>query len=102
MRAVSSLEPLGSGFAVVTIGQRPMIRSIPKELNTDQSTVLGAVQILGYVTTSMLQVNLGWELERAQTVLDDLLSDSLVWIDAQADEHEYWTPMQMLDSSRTI
>lgn len=72
-----------------------MIRSVPKELNTDQSTVLEALQVLGYVTVSMLRVNLGWEAARAQTVLDDLLSDALVWIDTQADETEYWTPMHM-------
>ncbi len=76
-----------------------MIRSIPKELNTDQSTVLEALQVLGYVTVSMLRVNLSWEAARAQTVLDDLLADSLVWIDLQAHEPEYWAPMRMHDST---
>ena len=95
LRAVRSLKPLGSGFDIVTIGREAMIRSVPKELNTDQSTILEAIQVLGYVTVSMLQINLGWEGARAQTVLEDLLSDSLVWIDTQADEAEYWTPMRM-------
>ncbi|KAI9793063.1 MAG: hypothetical protein M1816_000961 [Peltula sp. TS41687] len=95
LRAVRSLEPLGSGFKIVNVGEQAMIRSVPKELNTDQSKVLEAIQVLGYVTVSMLQVNLGWEVARAQTVLDDLLSDSLVWIDMQADENEYWAPMRM-------
>lgn len=95
LRAVRSLEPLGSGFTIINVGDQAMIRSVPKELNTDQSTVLEAIQVLGYVTVSMLRVNLGWEAARAQTVLDDLLSDGLVWIDMQADENEYWTPMRM-------
>ncbi len=69
-----------------------MIRSIPKELSTDQSRVLEAVQVLGYITASMLEDNLKWEHERAQTVLEDLLADSLVWIDLQAEETEYWAP----------
>lgn len=97
LRAVKSLKPLGSGFSIVEIGRQSMIRSVPKELNTDQSTVLEALQVLGYVTVSMLQANLGWEAARAQTVLDDLLADSLVWIDLQADEAEYWAPIRMHD-----
>ena len=69
-----------------------MIRSIPKELSTDQSTVLEAIQILGYITASMIEDNLRWEPERAETVLEDLLADSLVWVDLQTDEKEYWAP----------
>ncbi|KAI9719812.1 MAG: hypothetical protein M1812_003301 [Candelaria pacifica] len=95
LRAVKSLKPLGSGFAVVTVGSKQMIRSVPKELNTDQSTVLAAIQILGYVTVSMLQANLRWERARAKTVIDDLLADSLVWVDTQAEETEYWSPTLM-------
>lgn len=74
------------------VGSKQMIRSIPKELNTDQSRVLEAIQVLGYVTVAMLVDNLGWENERAETVLEDLLADSLVWIDLQAEEKEYWAP----------
>lgn len=69
-----------------------MIRSIPKELSTDQSRVLEAVQVLGYVTASMLEDNLKWEHERAQTALEDLLADSLIWVDLQAEEAEYCGP----------
>jgi len=110
LRAVESLKPLGSGFTVIELGRRQMIRSVPKELNTDQSTVMEAIQVhfprtsssiksttdicqvLGFVTHSMLRVNLGWDRARVQTVIDDLLSDSLVWVDSQAEEREYWAP----------
>ncbi|KAL8935966.1 MAG: hypothetical protein Q9211_004425 [Gyalolechia sp. 1 TL-2023] len=95
LRAVKSLDPLGSGFSVITVGSRQMIRSIPKALNTDQSKVLEAIQVLGYVTCSMLEANLGWELARAETVIQDLLADSLVWVDEQAPENEYWSPAAM-------
>ena len=92
LRAVDALKPLCSGFAVIDLGRRQMVRSVPKELNTDQSTVLEAIQVLGFVTHSMLRANLGWDGARAQTVVDDLLSDSLIWVDDQADEKEYWAP----------
>jgi ESCRT-II complex subunit VPS22 len=91
-RAVDSLAPLGSCFTTMKIGHRELIRSVPKELNTDQSTVLEAIQLLGYVTISMLQLNLGWERPRAHAVMDDLMADSLVWVDGQAGEKEYWSP----------
>lgn len=98
-RAVKSLEPLGSGFTIMTLGAQQMIRSVPKELNPDQSTVLEVIQILGYVTVSMLQVNLNWEGARAVAVIDDLVSDSLVWLDNQCEEAEYWTPTAIQDSA---
>jgi len=91
-RAVDALKPLGGGYKIVELGGKSMIRSVPKELNTDQSTVLEAVQILGYVTVSMLQVNLHWEKARTQTVIEDLMADSLLWVDLQSVEPEYWSP----------
>lgn len=99
LRAVKSLTPLGSGFSILHVGPKQYIRSIPKELNTDQATVLEAIQVLGYVGISMLQLNLHWERPRAQTVIDDLVSDGLVWVDAQVAEHEYWSPQGLLDDS---
>ncbi|KAL7266045.1 ESCRT II complex subunit Dot2, partial [Rhizina undulata] len=91
-RAVEALGPLGGGFGVVSIGGRKWIRSVPKELNGDQSTVLEVIQVLGYVTFSMLRVNLSWDNQRIETVIDDLLSDGLVWVDEQAKEKEFWSP----------
>ncbi|RAL13702.1 ESCRT-II subunit protein SNF8 [Aspergillus homomorphus CBS 101889] len=99
LRAVKSLEPLGSGLAIIRVGSKQYIRSVPKELNTDQSTVLEVIQVLGYVSISMLRVNLKWEEARAQTVVDDLLADGLVWLDAQGEENEYWSPQNLLDDS---
>ena len=101
LRAVKSLKPLGSGFSIVAVGSKQMIRSIPKELNTDQSRVLEAIEVLGYVTVSMLQDNLNWEYARAETVIEDLLSDSLVWVDTQVREREYWSPAFMHDADDT-
>jgi ESCRT-II complex subunit VPS22 len=102
IRAVKSLEPLGSGFKIMTLGNIQMIRSIPRELNTDQSTVLEVLSILGHVTVSMLVINLSWEQARAIAIIDDLIAESLVWIDSQAGETTYWTPMAIRDSMNSI
>ncbi|KAI2639854.1 ESCRT-2 complex [Hypomontagnella submonticulosa] len=97
LRAVGTLKPLGSSYSVIRVGNRPYIRSVPKELNTDQSSVLEAVQVLGYVTVSMLMVNIRWARARAQTAVDDLLGEGMLWVDKQAPEWEYWSPGFMLD-----
>ncbi|GAM88908.1 hypothetical protein ANO11243_069420 [Dothideomycetidae sp. 11243] len=98
LRAVESLKPLGSGFDVIKLGSKQMIRSVPKELNPDQSTVLEVIQVLGFVSISMLQINLQWERPRALAVMEDLIADSLVWVDAQGDEKEYWSPAFMYET----
>lgn len=94
-RALQSLEPLGGMFKITSLGSQKFIRSVPKELNPDQSIVLVVIQVLGYVTVSMLQANLGWEQARAIAVIDDLVADSLVWVDEQAEEKEFWSPASM-------
>ena len=47
LRAVKSLEPLGSGFAVERIGKQALVRSVPGELNTDSNRLLGLGQKTG-------------------------------------------------------
>ncbi|KAI8951986.1 EAP30/Vps36 family-domain-containing protein [Xylaria longipes] len=100
LRAVATLKPLGSSYSVIKVGNKSYIRSVPKELNTDQSAVLEAAQVLGYVSVSMLMVNLRWTRARAQTAVEDLLGEGMLWVDKQAPEWEYWSPsFIMVDSS---
>ncbi|KAI0971801.1 EAP30/Vps36 family-domain-containing protein [Xylaria arbuscula] len=100
LRAVATLKPLGSSYSVIKVGNKSYIRSVPKELNTDQSSVLEAAQVLGYVSVSMLMVNLRWTRARAQTAVEDLLGEGMLWVDKQAPEWEYWSPgFIIMDSS---
>lgn len=94
-RALDSLEPLGGMFKTTMLGSTKFIRSVPKELNQDQAVVLEVIQVLGFVTVSMLQDNLAWEAARAVAVVDDLVGDGLVWVDEQAAETEFWSPASM-------
>jgi ESCRT-II complex subunit VPS22 len=96
LRAVTTLKPLGSSYSTLTVGHKLYIRSVPKELNIDQSAVLEAAQLLGYVSVSMLMLNLRWPRARAKTAIDDLVSESMLWVDKQCDEWEYWSPGFML------
>ncbi|OBT78393.1 ESCRT-II complex subunit VPS22 [Pseudogymnoascus sp. 05NY08] len=99
LRAVLSLTPLGSSYSTPSIGSKQYIRSVPKELNTDQSSVLSAAQIIGYVTLSTLVLNLKWSRARARTAIDDLVAESMLWVDSQCGggEWEYWAPGFVLE-----
>ncbi|KAI8920260.1 EAP30/Vps36 family-domain-containing protein [Powellomyces hirtus] len=89
-RSIKTLKPLGSGFALVQIGARKMVQSVPRELNADFATVLGLAQAKGYTTRRDVVALLAWDADRAQTVLDDLLKDGICWVDAQADPPQFW------------
>ncbi|KAL5615031.1 hypothetical protein BROUX41_005096 [Berkeleyomyces rouxiae] len=92
LRAVGTLKPLGSSYSVVKVGHKQYIRSVPRELSTDQSFVMEASQIEGYVSVDMLTANLGWAKPRAQTAIEDLLSEGMLWVDKQCEPWEYWNP----------
>ncbi|UKZ68438.1 uncharacterized protein TrAtP1_009474 [Trichoderma atroviride] len=82
-RAVETLKPLGGSYAVVTVGRKEYVRSVPRELSTDQAAVVEAAQVLGYVSVGMLQDNLGWEVARCKTVIEDLMAGGMLWVDKQ-------------------
>ncbi|KAI6784744.1 Vacuolar-sorting protein-like protein [Emericellopsis cladophorae] len=98
-RAVETLKPLGGSYAVISVGHKEYVRSVPRELSNDQASVVEAAQVLGYVSVSMLRDNLGWEKARCQTVIDDLMSEGMLWVDKQTrGEWEYWSPTSMVDT----
>jgi ESCRT-II complex subunit VPS22 len=95
LRSVRALGVLGKGLDLEQVGGeygKAYIRSVPRELSTDQSSVLGVCDVLGYVSVSLLRDNLGWAPERCRKVLDEMVGEGLVWVDDQGAEREYWTP----------
>jgi ESCRT-II complex subunit VPS22 len=75
------------------VGRKEYVRSVPRELNDDQVSVVEAAQVLGYVSVGMLRDNLGWDRARARTVIDDLVAGGMLWVDKQTKgEWEYWSP----------
>lgn len=102
-RAVETLKPLAGSYGIVQVGRREYVRSVPRELSNDQAAVLEAVQVLGYVSISMLRDNLGWERARCRTVIDDFVGEGMLWVDKQTgDEWEYWSPGFMASVEESI
>nr|CAG8541582.1 6971_t:CDS:2 [Entrophospora candida] len=92
IRSIKTLKPLGSGFEVLQIGVQKMVRSVPRELNKDQSDILLLAQSRGFVTKDLIRIELGWRMERIDDAIDTLLADGLCWIDDHANPYEYWIP----------
>jgi ESCRT-II complex subunit VPS22 len=45
VRAIKTLKPLSGGYEVLQIGNRKLVRSVPKELDKDQSALLLLAQV---------------------------------------------------------
>lgn len=93
-KTVSLLQTLDDNFAIITIGNKKFVRSIPQELNKDQSTILEVCEIMGYTSVLLLVANYRWSQYRAQDVLQSMVSSGFLWVDDQTEENEihYWEP----------
>ncbi|RCI04963.1 ESCRT-II subunit protein snf8, partial [Rhizopus stolonifer] len=100
IRAIKTLKPLSGGYEVLQIGNKKLVRSIPKELDRDQSALLLLAQQSGYVTMDMIQSELGWNKERIDTATLHLLQDGIAWVDTFEGIDSYWIPSYF--SSRNI
>jgi ESCRT-II complex subunit VPS22 len=100
VRSIKTLKPLGAGYEVVQVGERKMVRSVVKELDSDQAIVLSAAQSAGgRVDEDGLMKVILWTRERTRAALDNLLlRDGLCWIDDQDEEvgKAYWIPSAMI------
>jgi ESCRT-II complex subunit VPS22 len=94
VRSIKTLESLGAGYEVIEIGGRKMVRSVVKQLDEDQATVLAAAQEEGgRVVEDILIQKRKWTRERARTALEVmLLRDGLCWLDEQDEKwgKAYW------------
>ncbi|XP_073011547.1 vacuolar protein sorting-associated protein 22 homolog 1 [Typha latifolia] len=94
LRAISKLKVLGSGFGVISIGKRKLIRSVPTELNRDHNEILEVAQGQGYATVEQVEKTLSWSSGRAADALETLLKEGLAMIDDghRDGKRRYWFP----------
>ncbi|GAV68634.1 EAP30 domain-containing protein [Cephalotus follicularis] len=94
LRAISKLKVLGSGFEVISVGKKKLVRSVPTELNKDHNEILELAQAQGFVTVDEVEKQLVWTSGRAIDALDTLLEDGLAMIDDghRDGKRRYWFP----------
>uniref|UniRef100_A0A0K8TR35 Vacuolar-sorting protein SNF8 n=1 Tax=Tabanus bromius TaxID=304241 RepID=A0A0K8TR35_TABBR len=94
LMAANKLSIFGNGFTIYPIGGgKHMVQSVPRELSSDEATILKeASEKDGHATISFLVQNLGWSPVRAKQVLDKTVSEGMSWIDEQGKEPSYWFP----------
>ncbi|KAK1584235.1 hypothetical protein Q3G72_031066 [Acer saccharum] len=93
-KKVHFFQVLGSGFEVISVGKKKLVRSVPTELNKDHNQILELAQAQGFVTVDEVERQLSWTSGHAIDALDTLLDDGLAMID---DGHRdgkcrYWFP----------
>ncbi|KAJ7960740.1 Vacuolar protein sorting-associated protein [Quillaja saponaria] len=94
LRAISKLKVLGSGFEVISVGKKKLVRSVPTELNKDHNEILELAQAQGFVTVDEVERGLSWTSGRATDALDTLLEEGLAMIDDghRDGRRRYWFP----------
>lgn len=107
LESIKLLKPLGSGYEAVKIDDNVMmVRSVPKELDTDSTFVIAALSSSNtnlerdemgytYISEDYLLSESGskgrWTRERARAVLQDMtLRDGLLWVDEGAHPPRYY------------
>ena len=82
VRSIEKISVLGSGFKIVQLNGRPMIISVPIEINSDHEALLGAAQDEGGCITLEMIIGLhGWSKERFHMNIQPLMKEGIVWID---------------------
>jgi ESCRT-II complex subunit VPS22 len=94
LRSIKTLKPLGTGYEVIQVGSKKMVRSVTKELDQDQAKVLEiAASTGGKVWVDLVAATARWPVERAAAALENmLLRDGLCWMDDQDEDAiiAYW------------
>lgn len=92
-RALDMLRPLRAGYTIHSAGGVTFVRSVPRELDTDQSMLLVIAQSgrRGVLTEKIVKERAGWSTVRARTALDDaVMREGIGWVDDQGPEREVW------------
>ncbi|VVA26222.1 PREDICTED: vacuolar-sorting [Prunus dulcis] len=89
-----TMEVLGNGFDVISVGKRKLVRSVPTELNKDHNEILELARAQGFVIVDDVERRLSWTTGCAIDAFDTLLDEGLAMID---DGHKdgirrYWFP----------
>eukprot|EP00127_Corallochytrium_limacisporum_P003802 Clim_evm16s153 gene=Clim_evmTU16s153 len=91
--SVKKLGKLGGGYTIFKAGGRKILQSVPLELNLDHSQALAiADDNGGFITMNLLEERLQWDKDRCETSIQQLMQEGILWVDQQAEPHQFWVP----------
>nr|KIR86469.1 ESCRT-II complex subunit VPS22 [Cryptococcus tetragattii IND107] len=94
LRTLKLLRPLNAGYTLHHPSpSTTYIRTIPRSLDTDQSTLLAiAATTRGRLHPAVVREQTGWTEVRVRTAMEDcVMREGLGWVDEQAEDyHEVW------------
>ncbi|KAJ1958050.1 hypothetical protein GGI12_004841 [Dipsacomyces acuminosporus] len=92
-RAIKQLGPLKGGYKIVNFGDKKMVQSIAKEMNSDHSTCLALAQHTGKFSFDDVSLAFGWEMDRINACIDDMLRSGIIWLDeCPGSQPEFYVP----------
>lgn len=94
--AAKKLNIFGNGFSIIEVSKgQYLVQSVPGELNMDHTAVLKLASKLNkaFVSMSVLQDQLKWEVDRAKKSVHHMIKEGLAWMDSKnKTETLYWFP----------
>lgn len=95
-KALVLLGNLGKGYEVLDINGSKWVKflgSTNSTISNDQKKVYELCGFMGgYVTHRLLRDNYGWDAVRSKAVIDEMILNGFLWIDAGPQEWQFWEP----------
>lgn len=97
MKALGALQNLGKGYDVIAVGGRRWVKFYSASgdggIPADHKRIYEMCDFMGgYVSYGLLRDNYGWDNVRVRNVIEEMISDGLLWVDSQGDEWLFWEP----------
>lgn len=103
-QALSVLDTLGSGYEVIQINDKQWLKCLTAMVgngfSSDHRRVYEVCSFMGgWVTVRLLRDNYGWDGPRCVSVLEEMVMNGFMWVDAQGEggEKQYWEPSWISD-----
>lgn len=96
-QALTNLNSLGKGYEVIGEGKKwlKFASASGDNISNDQRKVYDLCGFMGgYVTYRLLKDNYGWDRMRCKSVIDEMIMNGFLWVDAPGKnrEYQYWEP----------
>lgn len=102
LKALGLLDTLGNGYEIIRVNDHSWLKYASASssgnngnISNDQRKVHDLCGFMGgYVTYRLLRDNYGWDKLRCKSVIDDMIMNGFLWVDAQGPKgsFQYWEP----------